>query len=146
MFKIFDDLSKAVRGVVDFSGDAVSASVSMVTRLPVDLATVVADATLGEKNVVSQSLDSLHGGVCHVTDLAMNYVAKPVAGAIATVPIRKLGAAARVVGGMGQVAFTENSREGLQNIREGAGSLAVMAVTGALLTGVAEGISESCDA
>lgn len=140
MFELFNDLSKGMRSLVDFAGDVVATGVDLVTSVPVIAASVAADAVLGEKNLVSESLETVHNGIRSATEFTINNVAKPVVGAVTTAPIRQLGAAVRVVEGMGQVAFTDNPENGLKNISQGAGTLVVMAVTGAVLSGVAEEI------
>jgi len=61
---------------------------------------------------------------------------------VATLPIRKLGAAAKIVGGLGQVVLTDNPRQGLGNILEGTGTAVGIVTMGVLFSSIADGFSE----
>ena len=138
MFDFFDDLSKGMKSMVAMAGDVVAGGIAITTGLPTAIVTMSADAMLGEKNAVSETLEYLHGGFCDVTDFAVKKVAAPIAGSVLTIPVRKMGAATRLIGGMGQVTFTENSEEGLKNISKGLGTLGTMALAGFAFSEAAE--------
>ncbi|HEX8243395.1 MAG TPA: hypothetical protein VF541_07870 [Longimicrobium sp.] len=125
---MFSTLKKAVKGTVNFTGDVVKVGVRAAAKVTAEAVAIPTEMIFGQ-NLVSDGARAANRVVGQISDAAIDKVAKPVAGAIATLPIRKVERTVNLVSGVGKVVFTDRKAEGLKQAGNAVLGLALTVVT-----------------